>query len=226
MDLDSEFIDLSMTLEDGMITYPTRSHHGFEACTLGRIAIEGRETRKLTLGSHCGTHIDAPKHFFNGAPGIDETSLDTLVGPALLIDVGELCQGAEIGKAEIEQKMAPHEKVERLVIRTGWSRFWNTEDYYSGWPVLSWDAADFLIEKNIKLLGFDFPSPDPGYSGPDRSLDCPLHKLFFNQGITLVEYLTNLDKLEEGMILLMALPLKLKGFDGSPARVAACQIRQ
>lgn len=221
MKKDYHVVDLTFPLEDGMITYPSASHSRFEASVLGRIAIEGRETRKLTIGSHCGTHIDAPRHFYAGEIGVDQLCLNTLIGPAVLVNMGELAPGATIRKSDVEVKIQQYDKVERLIIRTDWSKYWNTDQYYFDWPTLEHDAADFIIDKGIKLLGFDFPSPDPAYGGPDRSCDCPLHKRFFKNKIILVEYLTNLDQLQEGLIWLMAIPLRLKDFDGSPARVSA-----
>jgi len=67
----NKIIDLSLGLHDGMITYPTASHARFESSIVGRIAIEGRETRKFTMGSHCGTHVDAPRHFFENGKTIE-----------------------------------------------------------------------------------------------------------------------------------------------------------
>ncbi len=109
----------------------------------------------------------------------------------------------------------------RLVLRTDWSRFWNTKQYYQDWPYLTKEATEFLISRDVELLAIDFPSPDSAYFGNDCSLDCPNHKLLFSRKIILVEYLNNLASLTPGNIFLMVSPLKLVGFDGAPARVTA-----
>ena len=214
-----EIIDLSISLEDGMLTYPTSSHHRFESSILGRLAIEGRETRKFTMGSHCGTHVDAMRHFIDGGVTADELPLDSLVGPAELINLSPMGAGTLIEVDDLVDQLP--EKVDRVVIRTDWSQHWGTSQYYSNWPSLSGSCTELLIERGIKLLGIDFPSPDLASYGHDCSIDSPNHKKLFEKNVVLVEYLNNLKLLRSGGIFLMVLPLKLIGFDGAPARVAA-----
>jgi kynurenine formamidase len=185
---------------------------------IGRIPIEGRATRRVTLGSHTGTHVDAPLHFLPGADGIDALPVNLLAGDAWLIDLGPAEPGRVFRAEEILPRL-PDRPVERLLLRTDWSdRFWNTSQFYADWPVLDRAACEGLIGRGVRLLGIDFPSPDPAYTGPDRDLDCPNHKLFFGHGVVLVEYLTRLGALPEGAVFFAALPLKLAGFDGAPAR--------
>jgi arylformamidase len=219
----SKIIDLSLGLQDGMITYPTAVHHKFESSVMGRIAIEGRETRKFTMGSHCGTHVDAPKHFLENGKTIDEYDVNDLVGEALLVDLGKTDPGRIITKKEIEAcaKELRENDIKRVLFRTEWSRFWNTKQFYKDWPYFSDDAMEHLLQQNIKLIGLDFPSPDSAYFGDDCSLDSPNHKKIFHAGVILAEYLTNLDKLNPGKIYLMVMPLKLIGFDGAPSRISA-----
>ncbi len=212
-------IDLTMPLEDGMITYPTASHHRFESSIVGRIEVEGRETRKFTMGSHCGTHVDAMRHFEKEGMTVDQFPLDALVGNAKVINLGMLEPGSVIGVDHLKHHFS--DKQEKVVLRTDWSRFWNTKQYYNDWPYLTKDATEFLIGQDIELLALDFPSPDSAYFGNECSLDCPNHKLLFSEKIILVEYLTNLASLTSDNIYLMVSPLKLIGFDGAPARVTA-----
>ena len=217
----NEIIDLSLSLKEGMITYPSTSHIQFESSILGRIEIEGRETRKFTMGSHCGTHIDAPKHFLKGGKSVNDFDVNDLIGEALLIDLGELPPGSSILLKDFLDQYSKYKKINRVVFRTNWSRYWNTSQYYNKWPYFDKESIEFLIDNKIKLLGIDFPSPDSQYFGTDCSLDSPNHKLLFNSNVILTEYLTNLNKLKTGLIYLMVHPLKLTDFDGAPARVTA-----
>ena len=217
----NEIIDLSLSLKEGMITYPSTSHIQFESSILGRIEIEGRETRKFTMGSHCGTHIDAPKHFLKGGKSVNDFDVNDLIGEALLIDLGELPPGSSILLKDFLDQYNKYKKINRVVFRTNWSRYWNTSQYYNKWPYFDKESIEFLIDNKIKLLGIDFPSPDSQYFGTDCSLDSPNHKLLFNSNVILTEYLTNLNKLKTGLIYLMVHPLKLTDFDGAPARVTA-----
>jgi arylformamidase len=221
--MNNNIIDLSFGIHDGMITYPTSSHHKFESSIVGRIAIEGRETRKFTMGSHCGTHVDAPRHFFADGRTIDDFDVNDLVGEALLINLGELQPDQLI----LARDLAPYvpiikeQKITRILFRTDWSKFWSTRQYYKDWPYFEEKAIDLILSLNIKLLGIDFPSPDSAYFGDDCSLDSPNHKKLFQSNVILVEYLTNLHRLNSGMVYLMVMPLKLLGFDGAPSRVTA-----
>ena len=219
----SKIIDLSLPLQDGMITYPPSYHQRFESAILGRIAIEGRETRKFTMGSHCGTHIDAMKHFLKNGKSIDQLPIENLVGVAQLVNLGKLAPGTVI-EADFLKSLLPDKKIDRLVLRTDWSRFFNTAQYYQNWPYLSQECTQMLVELEIKLLAIDFPSPDSVYYGDNCSLDCPNHKTLFSKEIILVEYLYNLKRLPSGDIYFIALPLKLIDFDGAPARVVAYSI--
>lgn len=218
-----KIIDLSLGLEDGMITYPTSVHKTFESSIVGRIQIEGRETRKFTMGSHCGTHVDAPKHFLLNSKSVDQFDVNDLVGEAILCDLGILKPGTIIEIEDIRSALeeVSIENYNKIVFKTSWSRFWNTSQYYKDWPYFSSEAIDFIISSNIKLIGLDFPSPDSAYFGDDCSLDSPNHKKIFSANIILAEYLTNLDKLIPGKIFIMVMPLKLINFDGAPSRVTA-----
>ena len=223
-----EIVDLSLPLEEGMLTYPSPSHQRFEANIMGRLAVEGRVTRKFTMGSHCGTHVDAMSHFQQAGLTAEQLPVNQLTGKALLLDLGELAAKSVIElnplKALLRAKKAEclvERPIERLVIRTDWSRFWHTEQDYKDWAYFCQQAIEFLISEEIKLLALDFPSPDAAYFGHDCSLDCPNHKLLFAHNIILVEYLTNLSALVSSEIFLMVNPLKLVGFDGAPARVTA-----
>lgn len=217
-------IDLTFPFENGMPAYPSENHQKFESAQIASIDLQGRETRRFVCGSHCGTHVDAPKHFIGGTASIDEIPLNRLIGEAQVIDFGLLPPKSIIYRNDISHKINENSP-KKIILKTGWSRFWKTDQYFKDWPFLSADAAEFLIEKRIELLAMDFPSPDPVYFGTDKEKDCPNHKLFFKSGVILVEYLCNLDKLSGDRIFLVVMPLKLSGFDGSPARVIAWNLQ-
>ena len=217
----NKIIDLSLGIHDGMITYPTNAHHVFESSIQARIQIEGRETRKFTMGSHCGTHVDAPKHFIENGASIDQFDVNDLIGEALLINLGKKSPNEVINLNSFKTEFLKYPNIKRVIFRTDWSDYWNTSQFYQGWPYFDEESIDFLINNNIKLLGIDFPSPDSAYFGTDCSLDSPNHKKLFNNNVILTEYLTNLINLKPGLIYIMVSPLKLLNFDGAPSRVTA-----
>ena len=219
----TRIIDCSLALEPGIRPFPASRHPAFQASVVATIPEHGREIRSFSMGSHTATHIDAMRHFVPDGATIDQIPLDTLVGPGMLVHLDGVGPGDQIGSADLRSRLVPG-PLERLVIRTDWSKRWKSDQYYDSWPSLTRECIEWIIGRGVRLIGIDFPSPDPAYFGADCSEDCPNHKLLFAHGIVLVEYLAHLDQLPAGLIYLMVLPLKLVGFDGAPARVAAYPI--
>ncbi|HVI08326.1 MAG TPA: cyclase family protein [Candidatus Binatia bacterium] len=217
-----KIIDLSLSIEEGMMTFPTHWHPVVEITILGRHGIEGRETRKIVLGTHIGTHADAPRHFIPGGGTIDEVPLDVLVGPATVADFTGCRPLLEIDIADLEKKLGGNVP-QRLILRTGWSDYFGHLKFYNEYPFLSEAAARWLVEKGVRLIAMDTPSPDNPAHSRGTSKDSPNHKVLLGAGVVLVEYVANLKALTKSEVELIVMPLKLKGCDGSPARVAAIE---
>ncbi len=214
--------DLTLPLKKGMPFYPSGLHTPFSAKKIANIDDHGRQIRKIEIGSHCGTHIDGMTHFLKKGWAVDEIPLSVLVGPAYLVNMGQLPPGSIISKRKIEEKLPKHGKIDRLLIRTDWSRYWNKDQYFKDWPSLDRECCRYMAKRGVRLAGFDFPSPDKAFTGENE--DSPNHKFLMKKKIVLVEYLANLAKLRPGKIFLIALPLKIEGGDASPSRVVAYQI--
>jgi arylformamidase len=215
-------IDLSLPIEEGMMTFPTHWHPVVEITILGRHGIEGRETRKVVLGTHIGTHADAPRHFIPKGSTIDEVPLDLLVGPATVADFTGCPALQAIDISDLKQKLGERVPV-RLILRTGWSEYFGDMKFYNEYPFLSEDAARWLVEKGVQLIAMDTPSPDNPAHSRGTSKDSPNHKVLLGAGVVLVEYLANLKSLTASEVELIVMPLKLKGCDGSPARCVAVE---
>jgi kynurenine formamidase len=217
-----KIIDLSLPIEEGMMTFPTHWHPVVEVTILGRHGIEGRETRKIVLGTHVGTHADAPRHFVPNGATIDEISLDVLIGPATIADFTECRSLQEIDVADLKQKLG--EKVpQRLILRTGWSEYFGNMKFYDEYPFLSENAARWLVEKRVRLIAMDTPSPDNPAHSRGSAKDSPNHKVLLGAGVVLVEYVANLKALAQSEVELIVMPLKFKGCDGSPVRCVAIE---
>jgi len=217
-----KIIDLSLPIEEGMMTFPTHWHPVVEITILGRHGIEGRETRKLVLGTHIGTHTDAPRHFIPNGKTIDEVSLDVLIGPAMVVDFTGCRALQEIHVSDLKQKLGDKIPI-RLILRTGWSEYFGDLKFYNEYPFFSEDAARWLVEKGVRLLAMDTPSPDNPAHSRGTPKDSPNHKVLLGAGVVLVEYLTNLKAVTASEVELVVMPLKLKGCDGSPARCVAIE---
>lgn len=212
-------IDLTLPIQEGMLTFDKPWHVKVAMQQLASIDAQGRETRSVTLGTHTGTHVDAPRHFIQDGPGLDEIPLEALAGKARLLDFTRLPPLTAITSPMLQQALDGIVPC-RLVLRFNWDRFWGSGEYYKGHPYLGVEAAQWLAKGGLRLLGMDSPMPDnpePVSGAPDS----PVHKVLLSSKVVLLEYLCNLSRLQSPEITIFALPLKLIGADGGPARCIA-----
>lgn len=205
------FVDLSHPLHAGDPGYPGDPPL---ACTPhATIDEDGYRLSRLSLGSHAGTHVDAPSHFLAQGDSIESWPLDVLIGPAWVIDVP--CQDRAL--IEIEHFLPHADKITpgcRLLLRTGHSVHYPSAKYWEDYPGLSTSAALWLRERRVALLGFDTPSP----SHDTHSV----HEILLDGSppTAIVESLARLDELPP-RVLVIVLPLAWAGLDGAPARSVA-----
>jgi arylformamidase len=221
-----EIIDLTYPIVHGMSHFAAPWHTDIFVEQMGTIECVGRETRKITLGTHSGTHMDAPLHFIPKGNSIDKIPLDRLIGDVTIIRLTNLPEDTCISRQMIE----PFPLSRRIIFFTGRGQRWNTNAYYHGYPYLSLDAAQYLVDNGVDLIGLDTPSPDDsrtriGNPAINADEDSPAHKFFLSHGVILVEYLANLESLKDyNGWKLIVMPLKIAGADGSPVR--ACLFRE
>ena len=204
-----KLIDVSMEVDNGCMTCGTPWHEQVEISQVGHLEKVGRNTSKIVLGSHSGTHIDAPRHFFNDGYGVDKLDLMTLCGEISVIDFTHIGQGNCVQLEDLKDIKIS----ERMLFRFGWYVYWKTD--------FSVDAAKYMVDQGLKLIALDTPSPDSGKCINEKAEeDSPVHKLFLKNDIIIIEYLTNTNCIQRGKRhSIMALPLKIAGCDGSPGRV-------
>lgn len=178
--------------------------HGRDGCHLERI----------TLGTHCGTHMDAPYHFFADGLRIDDLPVSRLVGPGVRLDVSGHGAQSAIHAADLirgRPEVAPGDFV---LLMTGWDKFWGRPRYLQH-PYLAADGAQWLVERGVSLVGMDTPSPDRSEGGGGGH---PVHRLLLGSGVLIVENLRGLARIPAESGHYAFLPLKLKGADGAPVR--------
>jgi arylformamidase len=154
---------------------------------------------------HLGAHADAPSHYGTDAPTIDERSLDFYLGPCQVVRVA-VPRGVRITPDMMPQPI----RAERVLIATG--TFPEPEEFNTDFAALSPELVQELHEQGVKLIGIDTPSVDLF-----DSKDLPSHQMFLRCDMAILEGLV-LKDVPEGMYELIALPLKLVGFDASPVR--------
>ncbi len=163
----------------------------------------------LSLGSHSGTHIDAPFHFDPQGKSIDRLPPELFVGPAQVVEVG--VKEGYVTRRELLQVVKAD--TTRLLLKTPNSALWREREFEKDFVYLSLEAARWVVEAGIKLVGIDYLSIEQFHS-PDHAV----HHALLDNGIGVLEGL-NLSRVPPGDYHLICLPLKIVGGDGSPARV-------
>ena len=162
----------------------------------------------LSLGSHTGTHVDAPSHFLDGAPAIDSLRPDALVGPAY---VAEFRGESHITAADLESMPIPAD-CERVLFKTSNGRFWEESEFHTEFIALAPDAGRALAERGMKLVGIDYLSIEQFRASPHE-----VHETLLASGVVILEGV-NLRRVEPGSYLLVCAPLNVVGAEGAPAR--------
>jgi len=203
----SPWIDVSVTLRTGMVTWPgdppAHISHALDMergdpCTVSL----------LEMGAHTGTHMDAPAHFVRGGIGIDNMPLNVAIGSARVIPIRdrESIKTDELVRHSIRRG-------ERVLFKTHNSNHcWNTDRFFEDFVYLSATAAQYLVERQVRLIGVDYLSV-----GGFRADGVETHQALLKAGIWIIEGL-NLKRIRPGRVQLVCLPLKIAGGDGAPAR--------
>ena len=218
--MNKRIIDLTMPIHEGMQTFPAHWHPFVEISQLGRHGIEQRETRKITLGTHTGTHIDAPRHFIPGGTTVDRIALSQINGRATLLDLSKTPPRTAVDWRELEAA-AHGRSVDRVLLRFDWSSKLGTMAYYSDQPYLTEAASQWLVDHGCKLIGLDVAMPDNPKNGRGCDLDSPNHKILLGADVIILEYLVNLAAIDEPEFDVVVAPLKILDGDGAPVRCFA-----
>lgn len=213
-----KLVDLSHPLGTGMPVYPGDPEVEFAHALT--IQSDGVAVERLDLGSHSGTHLDAPSHSIDGGRTVDEIPLELLWGPARVLRVGPgVLARAEIGVQSVD---VPRSLPGIVCISTGWDAHFGTA-LATQHPFLSRELVELLWERGARVLGVDTLSPDPT-SAPDSSESpsqgMPVHEFWLGNDGVIVENLTGLGLIPDE-IELSLLPLRLAAVDGSPIRAVA-----
>ena len=168
----------------------------------------------VSLSSHSGTHLDPPRHFNDHGIPIDQIPLTTLVGNVLLV---EITSPRSIDRAALER--FPIRGEERLILKTGNSRFWESPSFCPDFSHLTEDGARYLVDLGVRLVGIDYLSVER-FGG-----DGNVHRTLLDGGVIILEGL-KLDEVPAGSYELICLPMKLKDGDGAPARAILLSRRE
>jgi kynurenine formamidase len=210
----SRLIDLSHTVEHGLITYkglPAPIICDFLSREASRkLYAPGTEFHigKIEMVSNTGTYLDSPFHRYADGKDLSQLELARLADlPAVKVNAN--------GHAAIDRKHFSGIEVagKAVLVETGWSRHWNTPQYYEGHPFITEDAARLLADAGATLVGID------SYNIDDiNDLRRPVHSILLGKEIAIVEHMTNLAALPADGFRFYAVPVKVKGFGTFPVR--------
>ena len=213
------FVDLSHTVEHGLVTYK-----GLPAPVIcdylsredsRKLYAPGTEFHigKIEMVANTGTYLDSPFHRYADGRDLSELPLSSLADlEGVLVDASG-ADARALGRAAFEGLEV---KGRAVLVRTGWDAHWRTERYFEGHPFLTEDAAEFLAEAGAALVGIDSYNIDDT-SGGRR----PVHSVLLGASVPIVEHMCNLDKLPRRGFRFYAVPVKVKSFGTFPVRAFA-----
>jgi kynurenine formamidase len=214
-------VDLSRRVDEATQVYPGDPEVRFEPATT--IAADGVNVLHVHIGSHSGTHVDAPYHFVEGGERIDEMDSRLFLGAAVVMDV----RGRRPRDRITVEDLRPYEG--RLsegviaVVRTGWEEHYGTSRYYDH-PFLDRRAAQLILETGAKTVAIDALNVDETVLEGPHPEDYPAHHTILGAGGVIAENLTNLAAVDFPDPFFSLLPVKLGGSDGAPVRAVAMKV--
>ncbi len=202
-----KLIDVSVPLDPALPTYPGNTPFTVEA--IQRIAKgDHANLSSLHMSAHAGTHVDAPRHFFDTAPGTESLLLEMLLGRTRVVEIT-----SRTGIAA--EELAPLDLSEdiRVLFKTANSRLWGDPEFHKDYVGVTESGARYLVDHGIKVVGVDYLSVEKF-----KTPGAPAHHILLGGGTIVIEGL-NLRDADPGVYDMLCLPLRIVGSDGAPARV-------
>jgi arylformamidase len=206
-------IDISVTIQPGMVTWDN-NETSLETEWLSRISNgESCNLSRVTIGSHCGTHLDAPLHFIDGGGSVDELNLNDLIGICRVVDLPaekiDDITGQDCGALGIDHG------TKRILFKTSNShrKLMRDTKFHNEFVALAPSGAQWLVDHGVRTVGVDYLS----VGSPSGGAIAETHRILLGAGLVCLEGLL-LEDVAPGTYQLIALPLKIKGAEGCPIR--------
>lgn len=205
----NEYIDVSVPLSPDLPVWPGAPKVSFQRL----LDIENGDIANdtnISLNVHTGTHVDAPFHFVSSGYTVEQMPLDILMGAATVVDVSDV----ETITVDVLENLALSADTKRLLFRTRNSQLWEQANHTfdENFVALTAEAAQWIADQGIRLVGVDYMSVQRFHDGPETHLN------LLKAEVTVIESL-NLANVSAGEYELICLPMKLAGVEGAPARV-------
>src|SRR4030066_667699 len=200
--------DITLTITPQTIVWPGDPPVSMQR-TSSIASGDSANVSQISMSCHTGTHVDAPDHFLNNGKTVENLSLDLLVGRAYVLHLPNV----NLITASILMDADIPPRTRRLLFKTRNSDYWanGNKEFQTDFVGLSVDAAELLVDRNVKLVGIDYLSIAPYKQGK------PVHTILLDAGVVVIEGL-DLSRVSQGRYTLHCLHLKLGGADGAPTR--------
>jgi len=202
-----KLIDVSVPIDGNLPTYPGNVPFSLEPTK--RIASgDSSNVSAVHMSVHSGTHVDAPRHFFDEGTGTEALPLEMLIGRARVIEVRPRggITAEDLGGVDLSEDV-------RVLIKTPNSRLWGNPEFHKDYIGIAESGARFLVDHGIKVVGVDYLSVEVF-----KTPGAPAHHVLLGGGTIVIEGL-NLRDVDPGVYEMYCLPLRIVGSDGAPARV-------
>ena len=214
-------IDLSHPIDANTQVYPGDPVPKIEQHST--IDKDGFNLMTVEMGSQSGTHVDAPYHFDNGTPKIDELELSKFIGEALVLDCSWVKARESITLEKVKDQL-PEVIPQMVLFGTNWDRFYKTDEYFNN-PYLDAALVELLISKGVSCFGIDAINVDETPDDTHPGIGFPVHHLIAKAAGVICENLTNLSAIDFKNPIVSLLPMKFIGIDGAPVRAVALETK-
>src|SRR4051812_5338104 len=202
-----KLIDVSVPLDASLASYPNNLPFSLEA--VKRLSRgDSSNVSALHMSAHSGTHVDAPRHFYDEGSATEALPLEMLVGKARVIELRPRggITADDLAAVDLSEDV-------RALIKTQNSRLWGDPDFHKDYVGVTESGAKYLVDHGIKVVGVDYLSVEVF-----KTPGAPAHHVLLGAGTIVIEGL-NLRDVDAGVYEMLCLPLKVVGSDGAPARV-------
>jgi len=214
-------IDLSHPIDANTQVYPGDPVPKLEQHST--IDKDGFNLMSVEMGSQSGTHVDAPYHFDNGTPKIDELELSKFIGEALVLDCSWVTARESITLEKVKDQL-PEAIPQMVLFRTNWDQFYKTDEYFNN-PYLDAALVELFISKGVSCFGIDAINVDETPDDTHPGIGFPVHHLIAKAAGVICENLTNLSAIDFKNPIVSLLPMKFIGIDGAPVRAVALETK-
>jgi len=207
-----KIIDLTADIYDRAPTMPMDPKCSvIEHCTLDTL---GYNLTRVTFSTHQGTHVDAPFHFFYDGETVDKIDLSRYIVRAIKVDLTYKKPKEAITVKDLLKYEHFIDKGLSLLLHTGWDKKMSQKEFFSDFPYITIELSKWFAQKKVKLIGMDLPCPNIS----DWTI---VHQTLLGNSVLIVEGLVHMEEIEDQEFTFIALPLKIRGRDGSPVRAIA-----